>query len=51
MIDPVQVTYFARDRWWKDSKSRLLVLKELYQRVVDDVRNPESQESKEKERK
>ncbi len=51
MIDPVQVTYFARDRWWKDSKSRLLVLKELYQRVVGDVRSPEPQEDKEKERK
>lgn len=51
MIDPVQVTYFARDRWWKDSKSRLLIIKELYQRVVDDVRNPEPQENREKERK
>lgn len=50
LIDPVQVTYFSRDRWWKDSKSRLLVLRELYERIANYV-NPDSEETKGKETK
>ncbi|MBA4416705.1 MAG: hypothetical protein C0392_02165 [Syntrophus sp. (in: bacteria)] len=30
LIKPVNVSYFKKDRWWKDGPSRLLLLKELY---------------------
>lgn len=30
MIKPVAVTFFKMDRWWKESISRLIVTKELY---------------------
>jgi hypothetical protein len=32
MIKPVAVTYFKKDKWWKDSTSRLLLFKEIYER-------------------
>lgn len=32
MIKPVEVTYFKKDKWWKDSTSRLALLKEIYER-------------------
>jgi len=30
MIKPVTVTYFTMDRWWKESTSRFIVMKEFY---------------------
>ena len=35
MIGPVQVSYYARDRWWKDRKSRFIIMKEAYERTVN----------------
>jgi hypothetical protein len=32
MIKPVEVTYFKKDKWWKDSTSRLALFKEIYER-------------------
>jgi hypothetical protein len=32
MIRPVEVTYFKKDTWWKDSTSRLALFKEIYER-------------------
>jgi hypothetical protein len=32
MIKPVAVTYFKKDKWWKDSASRLVLLEEIYER-------------------
>ena len=31
MIKPVEVSSFKRDKWWKDSSSRLIFLKEVYE--------------------
>jgi len=30
MIKPVTVSFFAMDKWWKESTSRLIVMKEFY---------------------
>jgi hypothetical protein len=32
MIKPVGVTYFKKDKWWKDSTSRWALFKEIYER-------------------
>jgi hypothetical protein len=32
MIKPAEVTYFKKDMWWKDSASRLVLFKEIYER-------------------
>lgn len=34
MIKPVTVTYFKQDKWWKDTTSRMVLLKEIYERGV-----------------
>jgi hypothetical protein len=31
MIKPVETTYFKKDKWWKDSTSRLALFKEIYE--------------------
>jgi hypothetical protein len=30
MIKPVTVSFVAMDKWWKESTSRLIVMKEFY---------------------
>lgn len=34
MIKPVEMTYFKKDKWWKDATSRLALFKEIYERGV-----------------
>ena len=34
MIKPVEMTYFKKDKWWKDTTSRLALFKEIYERGV-----------------
>ncbi len=34
MIKPVPMTYFKKDKWWKDSISRMAIFKEVYERGV-----------------
>ncbi|HVN98302.1 MAG TPA: hypothetical protein VMT62_17885 [Syntrophorhabdaceae bacterium] len=31
MIKPVEVSYFKKDRWWKDGTSRIVFVKEVYE--------------------
>jgi hypothetical protein len=31
MIKPVEVTYFKKDKWWKDGTSRIVFGKEIYE--------------------
>ena len=32
MIKPVEMAYFKKDKWWKDTTSRLAMFKEIYER-------------------
>ncbi len=32
MIKPVPMTYFKKDKWWKDTTSRMVIFKEVYER-------------------
>jgi len=31
MIKPVEVTYFEKDKWWKDRTARFILLREIYE--------------------
>jgi hypothetical protein len=37
LIKPVTVSYFKKDKWWKDGPSRLLLLKELFSIGSDSI--------------
>jgi hypothetical protein len=47
MIKPVEVTYFANDKWWKDRISRFLLLKEIYERGANYFSSSKNEEKTE----